>query len=524
MIHSERQSVLLSTKGGPVTCRVDRCAMILGCTVAAMVALVIAGWHLDRSYWNDEAWGVDFAMQPSLFKVWQAAKDLQLPGAPGYLALLHGADQVRGMGSWVYRIPSIAAGLAMVLVAVAIARQWCQSWALACTAGLLLLASPFVQRYFTEAKQYIGDAAFTLSIILATRWWIVSSQKQAAVMWAILAAVGVTMSFAFWYAVAGTGLLLLIVWLRRRDRQQLIRVMAAGAVAAVSGAVVYFGYARAATSGQSGMDFWQVYFLSKDLRMFSQLWNHCSYFLTGSWWPYDVPGGAMLVVSLLGLGIWCWRDPITGAAAILTLLATFVASLVGLWPMVIRVNLAVIVILNLAWMAVPLGLAGWLLGVLRKKLATRQEQGRRFDSAVQIVALTAAFVLAGVVLYMSRSLEHEMSNVRSLLQEVARRTGPQDQVILDWAARVNFTLEPTAITGTITSRDWPDKETVGQDLGSLIRSYPGRSFLVTSIDNHERVTVWEILARSLADVGTLEKVWTDQSRRLAVSIYEFRRH
>ena len=520
------ESVCHSAPGASNSCALstapDRLSKLLPCLLVTIVALVIAGWHLDRSYWNDEAWGVDSAMQPNLLQVWQVTIEKQQPGPPGFLAMLHLAEQGRFLGPWVFRVPAILSGLLLVFSAASLVRQMSGFHSLGWFVSLVLLANPFVQRYLTESKQYMTDAAFTIALIVATRAWIASASRRAMIAWTLLATLGVTLSFSFWFTVAATGPFLLLTWLKRGDRQQLARVIIAGTLTAISGGIVYFTYAKPISAGMGGLGIWEGSYLAHDGRMFGQLWEFWSGFLGGSWLPYSLPGNVILAAALAGLVLWMRRDPVTGIAVVATLLVTVAANLAGRWPMVVRVNLTIIILLHLACMAGPLCIVSWLVDRPRKRALQGGAQPQRLLPALENTGLAATILLAAATLYMSRSLEHEPCNIHALMRETAARAGSGDQVILDWATRVHQELFHVPIHAKVVHFDWTDRATVATDYGSLIRAHGGRTLVLSSMDNHDRTAVWEILAKSLADQGKLERIWSDQSRRVPVAIYEYR--
>lgn len=493
----------------------------LGAAILIITVLVLAGWQLDRSYWNDEAWGVDSATQPNLLRVWQVTIEKQQPGPPGFLALLHLAEQVRFLGPWVFRAPAILSGLLLVFCAAALVRQMSSFKSMGLLAGLVLLANPFVQRYLTESKQYMTDGALTVALIVATRAWITAGSSRAMIAWTLLATLGVTLSFAFWFTVAATGPMLFFYWLKRRNRQQLLRVAIAGLLTAISASIVYFTYAKPIASGMGQLGIWDGSYLAHDGRFFGQLWDFWSQFLGGSWIPYSLPGPMILAAAMVGLGLWIRREPITGIAVIATLLVTIAANLVRQWPMVVRVNMTIIVLLHLACMAIPLCLAGWLADRMRKQHSVNNSP-HRFLPFIDNLGVFAALLLASATLYMSRSFEHEPCNIHALMRETAARAGSGDQVILDWATRVHQELFHVPMQAKVVHFDWTDGDTVATDYGPMLRAHRGRTFILSSMDNHDRQGVWNILAKSLAEQGSLERIWSDQSRRVAVAIYEFK--
>lgn len=501
-----------------------RVAMLV---VVAATALM-SSWHLDRTYWNDEAWGIDFALQPTMGKTLQAAVDMQLPGAPGYLIALHGAGKVQSAWPWVFHIPSIVLGLLLMAILALQAQRFTGNLPLACAVPALLLACPFLQRYITEAKQYSADAAFTTGIIVLTAAWLRRPGAAMTALFTVWAALGVTMSFACWFALPPAFLTLAAAWWKKKDKAELIRIGVAGVALALVGALAYFGYARRAASGQGDMGFWQSYFLPRDLAMPKALWNHWTVFFTAAWQPYSVPPAIMLGVSLAGLGVWVWRDRVTGGVAVGTLLVTILASMASVWPMAVRTNLAIVVILHLAIFAIPCSMLGWWLG--RKSGAMASPPGSNNPDPPARTSwpayggLAATVVAAALSLAISRGLKHEPSNIRALLAKIATMAGPDDLVILDWAAEVNQRIEPAAIQGRIHSGGWTNMDTVVADYGSLMLGHrPGRSWLVSSMDNHEREWVWTGLAAALTPHGSWTKAWASHDRRIPIAIYVFER-
>ncbi len=493
--------------------------------VIAATALM-SSWHLDRTYWNDEAWGIDFALQPTMSKTLQAAVDMQLPGAPGYLIALHLSGKVQSAWPWVFHVPSIVLGLMLMALLALQAQRFTGNLAVACVVPALLLACPFLQRYITEAKQYSADAAFTTGIIVFTAAWLRTPGAAMTALFTVWAALGVTMSFACWFALPPAFLVLGAAWLKKKDKAELIRIAVAGILVAAVGALVYFGYAKRAASGQGDMGFWQSYFLPRDLSMPKALWNHWIVFFTAAWQPYPVPPAAMLVVSLVGLGVWVWRDRVTGSVAVGTLLVTILASVAGVWPMAVRTNLAIVVILHVALFAIPCSVLGWWLrrgpGAVAPNVTSKSSAPPARASWLAYGGLAASVFGLVVSLAISRGLKHEPSNIRALLAQIASVAGPDDLVILDWAADVNQRIEPAPIRGKLHNGGWTNMETVVADYGSLMLAHKqGKSWLVSSMDNHEREWVWTGLAAALTPHGSWSKAWASHDRRIPIAIYLF---
>ena len=487
--------------------------------VIAATALM-SSWHLDRTYWNDEAWGIDFALQPTMGKTLQAAVDMQLPGAPGYLIALHLSGKVQSAWPWIFHVPSIVLGLLLMAILALQAQRLTGNLAAACVAPALLLACPFLQRYITEAKQYSADAAFTTGIIVLTAAWLRAPGAAIAALFAVFAALGVTMSFACWFALPPAFVALGAAWWKKKDKAELIRIAIAGIFLALVGALVYFGYAKRAASGQGDMGFWQSYFLPRNLSMPKALWDHWVVFFTAAWQPYSVPPAAMLAVSLAGLGVWVWRDRVTGGVAVGTILVTILASAASVWPMAVRTNLAIVVILHMALFAIPCSVLGWWLK--RKSHADSPGTKPTWLTWLSYGGLAATVIGVAVSLAISRGLKHEPSNIRTLLKQAASMAGPDDLVILDWAADVNQRIEPAPIRGKLHSGGWTNMETVVADYGSLMLAHKqGKSWLVSSMDNHEREWVWTGLAAALAPHGSWTKAWASHDRRIPIAIYRF---
>jgi hypothetical protein len=138
------------------------------------------------------------------------------------------------------------------------------------------------------------------------------------------------------------------------------------------------------------------------------------------------------------------------------------------------------------------------------------------------LGLGAVFIAAGTSLWISRDLVHEPCNIRPLLAEVARLAEPGDLVILDWASDVNQRIDPAPIKGKVHGGGWTNSNTVVDDYGSLmLANHTGNSWVVSSLDNHERTPVWKVLGDALSPQGNWSQVWINKDRQVPAAIYKF---
>jgi len=522
-------------------------AMVLATTLFVIVR------HMDRSLWNDEVWIVDAAGQPTYSQALSAAKDARVTVSPGYLAVSRVCAAWAQGRPWVFRIPPAIFGVGLLICMAMVLGGLAGNRSLGFGAVLIFLASPLIQRYLTEAKQYMTAAMFTVVLIAVADGWVRSRRFVAGVAWLIVALVAVVMSFATWFAVAGTGLVVWASWLVRKDRTRLVQATGYGVLVASLGAAVYLGFVRPIASRvtQEFATYWGDAYLPLDGSWLAQAWRIGNEMLQQAWYLYTVPTWAMLLLAGLGGYVWYRRQPIAALGALATVGVTVLASTLHVWPLGARINISLLAILHLAMLAGPLGLWGSMVnkqsnraksnetslerfsfrlqripitsrdrqgaGLLStvatlNKNAPDQKAGDRGDDKpilVDLAALLLTIVVAIGVAVKSSGADYEVAAVDQLLDEVADRATPRDLVLLDWTASVNQRLLPRSIEGTIGAASWPDIDKVVDETQRSIDGWSGRYvYIAAGHHNAELAAGWEVLGEALSRYGRFEKVWT----------------
>ncbi len=488
---------------------------------------LVSVWHIDRSYWSDEAWVVDFARQPGVTDGWAQSIAHGLPGAPGYLAVLHFLSPVAKLWQDVYRVPSAVAGGVLLWTVARILGNQVRSRAIGAAGAIAILACPFVQRYLTETKSYMLAAMFTVGLISAADWWTKTRQWPAALTWLGLALGSLTLTFGGWFAIAGTGVVLFVQYLIRSDRTQVVRVAVLGAIVTTMAAVIYLSYIRAIASSQMNQDFWGSYYLPTDWTLPVALWRELDRLLREAWWLYAVPARVMLMIWAVGMVAWCWRQPTAGFAAVVVMGLILAANLAGRWPLALRINLPLVVLLHLGMCQALLAPAAWLLK--RTTSATAQKTAAAPPRLANVpvglpsaVGWTTLCLASALALLVSWSADYEVASIDRLLDQTNRASSADDLVVFDWAAGVNHQLSSAPISASVRRVTWPMPDTVVDDFRPFVRDLGPRRllFIAAGHHNHERETVWALLGKALSANGHFEQIWTDR----LVALYRYRPH
>ena len=489
-------------------------------TVAVVMAttLFVIVWHADRSLWNDEVWIIDAASQPTYSQALSAAKDARVTVSPGYLAVSHvcaGWSQGR---PWMFRIPPAIFGVGLLVGMAILLARLTGNLSLGIAAVLIFLASPMIQRYLTEAKQYTAAAMFTVGLIVCADWWVRSRRMTAGIMWLIIALLAVVMSFAAWFTVAGTGLVVWVSWLVKKERIRFIQTTGYGVLIAGLAAVVYLGFVRPISSrvSQEFATYWSDAYLPLDGSWPTGAWEIGNEILRQAWYLYAVPTWAMLLLAGVGWIVWYRRQRIAAIAALATVSITILASTLHIWPLGARINIPLLAILHLSMLA---GLLGMLGRAINKKSSRAKSNKTIFEREpvdrgdvmpvrVDLAALLLAGVLAIGIIVESSGADYEVAAVDQLLDEVAAQAEQHDLVLLDWTASINQRLLPRAIQGTIGVAAWPDVDKVVDETQRSIDGWSGRYvFIAVGHHNAELVVGWEVLGKALSEYGRFEKVW-----------------
>jgi hypothetical protein len=440
-----------------------------------LLVMLIAGLavllpHVQRSVFYDEAWVIEAAIAPSVTEGWAVLLHDKSPAGAGYTAMLHELAVLSPPSIGLSRAAHMVFALAAVLLAMKLAHAWHPSgWAMIVPAALLL-AMPMFQRYGTEVKQYIVEAALTLGLIVAAQAWLAgpaAKRRRAGWCWFILALLAVLMTFAGWFSVAGTGGVVFLAWLMRGEKAQLRRTMAMGTAIAAVAAVMHTQYNKHISGSSILEGYWTDYYLPLSGQWPAKLGDMLTKLFSDCWYRYErLPGRAMLIAAVIGFIAWIRRRPASGVAALAVVLVTLAASTARLWPLNLRVNLHLLVILHLAVAAGPVVFVSWLAGKIRRARANGSERPPA-RAAWAVLSVMGALFVAGLLWRESRGASYEVESNGRLLDEVAKAAVPGDIVILLPAAAISQRLAPRAIAGLMRTAPWPAKATIVRDVMPL---------------------------------------------------------
>jgi hypothetical protein len=477
-------------------------------TVAAGVLIaacaVVFARHADRSVWYDEAWVIEFATADTLGQTLERTLERRQPAAAGYMVLVHGMHRLGG-DVIAFRAISGVFGIGMLLVVGFLVGRIAHSRTLGMAAAIGLLLCAFMQRYLGEIKQYMPAAALTMGLVAATGWWLRTQRWQPAVTWLALATMALVLTFAAWFAVAGTGLVLAVGMVTQRRWRDLAVTLAMGVVIAALAGGLHLSFNRHLSGDSNLQEFWAKQFLPRDATLPVAAWAMGVDLLGQAWYTMPSLKHVLLPLALAGWGVWLWRDRWTAVAAGAVVAVTLAANLAGIWPLGHRINLPIIFLGCAAMPALPLGLLGvWL---------ERAKLGRslRVRGIVPLAGLVAAVGIAAGVLIHTADDDHEVVAIRAMIAELHARSTDADLLVLDGAVSMNVRLFGPVPRGELLHDRWPLPQLLDERfLAAVDARPPGEIYFACGNANPAMREQWEQIGKALASRGRWESVWSDR--------------
>jgi hypothetical protein len=423
-------AVLRTIMTGERTPRVLAAAALLVATAAQ-----VRVWATGRGFWFDE---LAVAVNLPTRTVPQLAGHLDYNQvAPfGWLAMEKVLFELLGPDERVLRLPSLLAGILVLLLTAVIAYRLTGWWGVAVAVGLAGLSVSMLY-YSGELKQYAVEAAVALGLLALgdelvrrsgsgwrPRWWVLAAGALAAAMAVALSYTGLIVLAG---VTAGLGAHLAG---RRRWRALAALLLAAAPAALVGGGLAWFRLSLPLARGQdvvfaTGMPargsgpadvlvwlprMWSG-FVADPLRWHGPVWTLLL-----------VLGG---LVALVVRGRARWAAMFAGV-----LVAAVGAAAVRGYPLAERVALYLVAPVILLAVA---GGDGLIRGL------TRMLRGRRLRAPAPVAVALAALALAGVALGAGPDLRAGLHEIvyprnsdlsREALADVARRLRPGDAVLV----------------------------------------------------------------------------------------------
>jgi len=317
------------------------------------------------------------------------------------------------------------------------------------------------------------------------------------------------MTFAGWFAVAGTGALLFAVWCWKRRKLQVLLTVAMGVVVLAVAASLHMGFNRHLAGSDGLHDFWQNYFLPLDATLPAAAWSLGNDLLGQAWASYPSLYDVLLPASMVGFACWVWRDRGAAAAVLAVFAVTLAANLAGKWPLGHRLNLPLIMLGSAAVFAAPLALVGWYLHRRGRHLDLPRRSLRVTPFWLSALTVTATLALAGLAIHESRSADHSPADLHALLAELDTRSQRGDLVVLDGAVTINQQLFGPELAADRLNHRWPLPEMVDDTLINSIEARPRRRiFFASGHHNPDMAAQWTEIGKALEPYGRWERVWS----------------
>lgn len=433
----------------------------MGATLAFGAALRVRQWLSVRSFWLDEIYLLQEIVARSprdLVGTFESSQSAPI----GFLWWAKACESLLGDGELSMRVPSLVAGLLLLVVAARLAALLLHP--VAAVAAVALVAANERLVYFSaELKQYGLDALWsTLLVMLLVDVVRADDRRQPLRLWTVAAVAAPWMSHASILVVAATGLVLAHLALRER-RPEPADVVVAGIASLASLGTVYVLQLRGIASDPLLQGYWEDGFAPRpwNADVISWTWDTWSAFASGL---AGVSPAAVALAFVAG-GLTLRRVVVNRvtATALLLALIVLVASTVEAYPARDRLLLFV----------VPLVLVLCVAGVERVATASSVPRVVRFGAVVVGIAVGAPAVADGARVLVDPLRRSETRDVVAAMADLAE---PGDVVVtsadgyiplLHYGAEVG--LEPDLV---VLRRD------VGRCIGTALLPSSGRVWLV----------------------------------------------
>ena len=249
------------------------------------------------------------------------------------------------------------------------------------TALALFAFNPRLIYYSSEVKQYILDVAVTILLLLIAAPVLSTSPRKRDFVWLALAGlIALWFSHPAIFVLAGIGLALTIVYLRRRDYSNLLFAIGMGILWVLEIALLYLLILKDLSQNAYMREYWQGAFLPMPP------WSDLGWFLKAIdqniGVQFGIPYGVFVafLVMLIGWAILLYQDQSYAIAFACIMLITLTASALGLYPVFERMILFL----------VPVGLI--LIG---KAVQALYQRVQRF----KLISELSVLFLAGYLIY-----------------------------------------------------------------------------------------------------------------------------
>ncbi len=348
--------------------------------IALGILLRLRQYLTGRSLWLDEAMLASSIVDRGFAGLFQPLEYGQ--GSPiGFLLVEKVFHLLFGRSEYSLRLFPLLVGIASVWLFYLLLTRVTAGPALL-TALALFALNPRLIYYSSEVKQYILDVAFTIGILfLAIPLFDIQPQRRDFLRLAFTGFVALWFSHPALFVLAGVGLSLAIVYLRRRDYESLKLAAGIGMFWLVTFGFLYVLLLKRIQQDAFIQEYWQAGFVPLPP------WNDASWFVENIRQnigvQFGIPYATYIVFGLILVG-WAvvWRSNQSLAICLgLIFFITMAASALQIYPVIERLILFLI----------PIGLI--LLGKFVEAVYQRFQAHVVADRFA--VAMIAAFLIYG---------------------------------------------------------------------------------------------------------------------------------
>jgi mannosyltransferase len=191
--------------------------------IILLVAALLRFHNLgEQSYWNDEGNTLRLVGRALPDLIAAAGRDIH---PPGYYLLLKAWHSLTGDTEFALRAFSALCGLLTVACVYQLGKLLFAAGA-GVVAAFLLAINSFSVYYGQEARMYALLALVAVAALLALSRWLLHQKPAAALLLALLNALGLYVHYSYPFLMLGQGLVFLLYLARRRNRASLLTFIA----------------------------------------------------------------------------------------------------------------------------------------------------------------------------------------------------------------------------------------------------------------------------------------------------------